>query len=55
MADDTDKSDFTDDEGKSGNENPFGTKPKHHKGIVSLFFEYQVITKTLVFFAVREC
>ena len=38
MADDTDKSDFTDDEGKSGNENPFGAKPKHHKGIVSLLF-----------------
>ena len=34
MADDTDKSDFTDDEGNAGNENPFGSKPKHHKGIL---------------------
>ena len=32
MADDTDKSDYTDDEGKSGNETPFGSKSKHHKG-----------------------
>lgn len=33
MTDDTDKSDFTDDEGKSAIENPFGGKPKPHKGI----------------------
>ena len=33
MADDTDKSDFTDDEGKSVNDNFFGGKPKHHKGM----------------------
>ena len=33
MADDTDKSDFTDDEGKSVNDSFFGGKPKHHKGM----------------------
>ena len=33
MTDDTDKSDFTDDESKPATENPFGGKPKPHKGI----------------------
>ena len=40
MADDTDKSDNTDDEGKSGNETPFGSKSKHHKGKV-IFVDFQ--------------
>jgi hypothetical protein len=33
MEDDTDKSDFTDDEAISGNDNPFSNKQKSHKGI----------------------
>ena len=33
MADDTDKSDFTDDEAISGNDNPFSNKQASHKGI----------------------
>ena len=43
MADDTDKSDFTDDEGKSANDNFFGGKPKHHKGMTWNVFMLSVI------------
>ena len=32
MADDTDKSDFTDDDAISGNDNPSSSKQAQHKG-----------------------